>query len=105
MSDKVQVVVHRGDLYGVIEYDTATNSASVRFPDAAIQAEIEAYLAKPHEINVPQETLRDFTAKTFKVTDGLKSFQTILTRMWGAIDVHVDWSIPGDKVAFMQKKL
>lgn len=105
MSEKVQVVVHRGDLYGVIEYDTAANRAAVRFPDAAIQAEIEAYLAKTHEISVPQETLLDFATQTFKASDGLKSFQTILTRMWGTIDVHVDWSIPADKVAFMQKKL
>ncbi len=105
MSEKVQVVVHRGAIYGLIEYDTTTNSATVSFPDAGIKAEIEDYLAKPHDINVPHDTLMDFAVKTFRVTDGLKSFQTILTRMWNIIDVHVDWSIPASKLPSMQKKL
>ena len=105
MSEKVQVVVHRGAHYGLLEYDTVNNSVAVLFPEAEIKAEIEAYLAKAHDINVPHDTLMDFAVKEFRATDGLKSFQTILTRMWNTINVHVDWSIPPSKLASMQKKL
>ena len=103
MSEKVQVVVHKENLYGLIEYDAAANSVTVAFPDPEIKAQIEAYLAQAHDINVPQETLLDFSVRTFRSTDSLKSFQTILTRMWNTIGVHVDWSIPADKLSFMQK--
>ena len=105
MSEKVQVVVNKDSLYGLVEYDAADKKVSVSFPDAAIQKQIEEYLAAPHDINVPHDTLLDFSVQTFRASDDVKSFQTVLTRMWNIIQVHVDWSIPADKLALMQKKV
>ena len=58
----------------------------------------EEFLGKPLTLEVPHETLMDFTAETIDPQGDRESFELALTRLWEATQVHVDWSRPVDYV-------
>ena len=87
----------RGSL-GWVEYDEAQRRAKVFLDDDEGKRLAEDFLSTPHKISVPHETLLDFTEETFDANDSAKSLQVVLTRLWEATGVHVDWSRPVDYV-------
>lgn len=113
MSNKFEVAVSYHDILGYITYDEETKKVEVVLPQEAARSglsaeEIEAaekaqqaayaFLTTAHEINIPHDTLRDFTKTRIEPTADVKSFQIVLTRLWEETEVHVDWSRPVDYV-------
>ena len=58
----------------------------------------EKFLTTPHEIKIPHETLLDFTAEQIDPNLSAENLKIILTRLWEATGVHVDWSRPVEYV-------
>ena len=83
---------------GWVEYDTEAKSVKVFLDDEKAVQDAEAFLTVSHEINIPHETLRDFTKETINPLDSVESFQIVLTRLWENTGVHVDWSRPVEYV-------
>ena len=90
-------ISYKNDL-GWIDYDETAKKATVHLANEEGRKKVEEYLGKTHEINIPHETLMDFTHETIDPLADLKSLQTALTRLWGATNVSVDWSRPVDYV-------
>ncbi|MBE8955144.1 MAG: hypothetical protein SR2Q5_05645 [Quinella sp. 2Q5] len=90
-------ISYRGSL-GWVEYDEATRKVIVNLGDADGKARAEKFLTTTHEIKIPHETLLDFTAETIDPTANAESLKIVLTRLWEATGVHVDWSRPVDYV-------
>jgi len=90
-------ISYRGSL-GWVEYDEATRKVIVNLGDADGKARAEKFLTTTHEIKIPHETLLDFTAETIDPTANADSLKIVLTRLWEATGVHVDWSRPVDYV-------
>lgn len=90
-------ISYRGSL-GWVEYDEATRKVIVNLGDADGKARAEKFLTTTHEIKIPHETLLDFTAETIDPTANVDSLKIVLTRLWEATGVHVDWSRPVDYV-------
>jgi hypothetical protein len=86
--------------YGYIVFDEDSNSVDVFFPDIAVAEKIKNWLDQEHEINTPDAggALADFSVKRYAAARSKKDFQTILTRAWERIGVHVDWSFPADYI-------
>ena len=80
-------ISYKNDL-GWIDYDETAKKATVHLANEEGKKKVEDYLGKTHEINIPHETLMDFTHETIDPLAGLK----------GATDVSVDWSRPVDYV-------
>ena len=59
---------------------------------------VEEFLATDHEVEVPHETLMDFTKETVTPLADIESFKLALTRLWNETNVQVDWSRPVDYV-------
>lgn len=83
---------------GWVEYDTEAKTVKVFLDDEKATADAEKFLSEKHEINVPHETLHDFTTETIDPLADVESFQIVLTRLWENTEVHVDWSRPVDYV-------
>ena len=83
---------------GWIDYDADQKKATVHLANEEGRKRVEDYLGKTHQINVPHETLMDFTHETIDPQADVKSLQTALTRLWEATDVSVDWSRPVEYV-------
>ena len=98
MSDTYSVAISYGDVLGWIDYDAASRSATVNLADEKGRAAAEAFLATDHEVEVPHETLMDFTKETVTPLADRKSFELALTRLWNETNVQVDWSRPVDYV-------
>jgi len=98
MENTYRVAVHYGEALGYVEYDAATKKINVHLPNKEMKVKAEQYFAAEHEINVPHETLRDFTKKFIRPADSLEEFKLALTRIWGKLQLHVDWSRPVDYV-------
>jgi len=96
MDGLYKVTFNIDDVYGYVAYDEARKSISVSFPNAEVEQKIKAWLENPHEINTPDDggTVEDFSPKRYLATESKKAFQTVLTRIWENMDVHVDWSFP-----------
>ena len=104
--EKFTVTINYHGNYGYIEYDPETKSAAVHLGVEAPRAAVEKYLAEPHTFKVcVGPTIRDFKEVTLQplesfkeVTlqplESLENFQLCLTRMWVAVDVRVEWSMP-----------
>ena len=85
MSDTYSVAISYGEVLGWIDYNGAARSA-------------RASLAAPHEVEMPHETLMDFTKETVTPLADRESFELALTRLWNETGVQVDWSRPVDYV-------
>ena len=90
-------ISYKNDL-GWIDYDEAAKTAVVNLANEEGKKKVEDYLNTTHEINIPHETLMDFTHETIDPLADLKSLQPALTRLWGAPNVSVDWSRPVEYV-------
>ena len=98
MAEPYSVAVSYGDDLGWIEYDEAAKKITVTLGSDEGKKKAEDFLGKPLTLQVPHETLMDFTHETIDPLADLKSLQTALTRLWGATNVSVDWSRPVEYV-------
>jgi len=83
---------------GWVEYDEATKKVLVTLGDEDGRKLAEKFLTTPHEIKIPHETLLDFTAENIDPNESAENLKIVLTRLWEATGVHVDWSRPVDYV-------
>ena len=98
MEEKYSVAISYKDNLGYIEYDAENKKATVTLAEDEGKKLTEEFLSKVHEIEIPHETLLDFTAEKINPVADIKSFQIALTRLWEATGVHVDWSRPVEDV-------
>jgi len=96
MSELYKVTFNIDQTYGYIAYDEANKEITVTYPDEKMSATILNWLQQEHTINTPDEngTVHDFSSKTYLAKNSKKDFQTVLTRIWEELDVHIDWSFP-----------
>lgn len=92
------VAVSYNNALGYVEYDGEKKEIKVTLGDEEGRKKAEEYLAKTHEINVPQETIRDFKLEVIDPKADVRSFQLAMTKIWEATGVYVDWSRPVDYV-------
>ena len=90
-------ISYKGSL-GWVEYDEVARRAKVFLNDADGKKLAEDFLSTVHRIKVPHETLLDFTEETFDANESADKLKIVLTRLWEATGVHVDWSRPVDYV-------
>ena len=98
MENKFSVAISFGHDLGWIDYDGESKTATVNIKNEEARSLTEKYLAETHSINVPHETLMDFTPEEIDPLADVKSFKLALTRLWNNTKVHVDWSRPVDYV-------
>ena len=98
MKEKYSVAISYKDALGYIEYDAENKKAVVTLAEEEGKKKTEEFLNQIHEIEIPHETLLDFTAEKINPQADVKSFQIALTRLWEATGVHVDWSRPVEYV-------
>lgn len=94
MENTYCVAIHFNEDIGYVEYNEVERKANVVLGDELKKTAVEEFLAKVHEIRVPQETVRDFADKKVDALADLESFKLALTRLWGQTGVYVDWSRP-----------
>ena len=90
-------ISYKGSL-GWVEYDEAARKVNVNLGDEEGKNLAEKFLTEPHEIKIPHETLLDFTAEIIDPNESADKLKIVLTRLWEATGVHVDWSRPVDYV-------
>ena len=98
MATTFSVAISYGRDLGYIEYDGEEKTAAVTLADEEGKKLTENYLAAPHVIKIPHETLMDFTDETIDPLADEKSLKIALTRLWNETGVHVDWSRPVEYV-------
>ena len=98
METAFSVAVSYENALGYIEYDADTKTAKVVLDNEKGKQLVEDYLHTVHEINIPHETLMDFTAEQIDPLSDVESLKTALTRLWNQTGVHVDWSRPVEYV-------
>ena len=98
MAVTYSVAISYGKDLGWIDYDAEAKKATVNLNNEEGRKLTEEYLNQTHEINVPHQTLMDFTAKTVDPQADEESLKLALTRLWNKTKVHVDWSRPVDYV-------
>ena len=98
MENIFSVAISYNNALGYVEYDEEKKTIAVTLGDDEGKKKTEEYLSQEHVINIPHETLRDFTAENVVPNADLKSFQLAMTRLWEETGVHVDWSRPVDYV-------
>jgi len=79
VSDTYSVAISYGEVLGWIDYDGAARSARVNLADEKGRTAVEAFLAAPHEVEMPHETLMDFTKETVTPLADRESFELALT--------------------------
>lgn len=94
MDNLYRVAIHYDEACGYLEYNEATKSFRVVLPNQEKKMAVEGFLNQDHEIQVPKDTLMDFSLQKVQPLDSLASFKLALTRLWGQTDVYVDWSRP-----------
>lgn len=87
----------RSDL-GYIEYDANAKSVNIVLANEVAKQNVEEFLNTSLTLQIPHETLHDFTTITINPLDNLDTLQLALTRLWETTGVHVDWSRPVDYV-------
>ncbi len=90
-------ISYKGSL-GWVEYDETAKKVIVTLGDDEGKALAEKFLTTPHEIQIPHETLLDFTAEKIDPNLSAENLKIVLTRLWEATGVHVDWSRPVEYV-------
>lgn len=98
MSITFSVAISYNNALGWIDYDADACKAEVHLGDAKGKELTDAYLSTTHPINIPHETLMDFTLETIDPLADEESFKLALTRLWEETQVHVDWSRPVEYV-------
>ncbi len=98
MENIYSVAISYGDDLGFVEYDKEKKSALVTLANDEGKSKTEKFLNEVHEIEIPHETLLDFTVEKLKPLESLKNFQLTMTKLWEATGVHVDWSRPVEYV-------
>ena len=98
MAVTYSVAISYGKDLGWIDYDAEAKKATVNLANDEGRQLVEEYLQATHEINVPHETLMDFTPEEIDPLADVESFKLALTRLWNETKVHVDWSRPVDYV-------
>lgn len=98
MESNYSVAISCHDDLGYIEYDEAAKAVNVVIANEEAKKKVEQFLQADMTIQVPHETLHDFTNITITPLADLESLQLALTRLWENTDVHVDWSRPVDYV-------
>ena len=98
MAEPYSVAVSYGDDLGWIVYDEAAKKITVTLGSDEGKKKAEDFLGKSLTLQVPHETLMDFTEETIEPWSSKENFQLALTRLWENTDVHVDWSRPVDYV-------
>lgn len=93
---KFKVTLNSHCHYGYAEYDEDTKTAKVEIegaPEAV--ARVEEFLSKPQTLDLPGEHgIREFETFTLDPLASLQNFKTVMTRLWVATDVRVEWSMP-----------
>lgn len=93
--EKYAVTINFHGHYGYIEYDREKKTAEVHLDAEAPKTAVEKYLREPHTVAVPVgPTIRDFQEMRLDPLENVDSLELCLTRMWDAIDVRVEWSMP-----------
>ena len=90
-------ISYKGSL-GWVEYDEATRKVIVTLGDDEGKKLAENFLTTPKKIKIPHETLLDFTTEDIDPNICAENLKIVLTRLWEATGVHVDWSRPVDYV-------
>ncbi|MBQ6975999.1 MAG: hypothetical protein IJS81_12580 [Selenomonadaceae bacterium] len=98
MDEKFSVAISYKESLGYVEYDDENAKVNVVLADDEGRRKAEDFLTAIHEINIPHETLLDFTAEKINPQADVESLKIALTRLWEATGVHVDWSRPVDYV-------
>ncbi len=98
MNTTYSVAISFGSDLGWIDFDEQAHEIEVHIANEQAKKTVEEYLGREHTIQVPHQTLMDFTEETFDPKADLRSFQTVLTRLWGETGIQVDWSRPVDYV-------
>ena len=98
MSENFSVAISYGNNLGYVEFDEASRKINVVIDDADAKRKAEDFLSQVHEIKIPHETLLDFTAEKIDPQADAESLKIVLTRLWEATGVHVDWSRPVEYV-------
>ncbi len=98
MPQLYKITFNIADIYGYIAYDPQTQAITVDYPDERTCAAIKDWLAKEHEINTPVENggTNDFAPKKYLAARSVSDFETVLTRIWQHLGVHIDWSFPAE---------
>lgn len=96
MAKNFSVAISYNGALGYIEY--GDGKAIVVLGDDEGKRKAEEYLSAIHEIEIPHETLLDFTKEQIDPQADVESLKVSLTRMWEATGVHVDWSRPVEYV-------
>ena len=98
MSEHFKVAVQYGSEAGWLEYDEEKQKAEIHLGDREACAKADEFFCTKLEMQVPHETLMDFTKITVEPLCDLESFKLALSRLWEATGIHVDWSRPVDYV-------
>lgn len=98
MEKNFSVAISYKDNLGYVEYDAAEKKIKVVLGNDEGKAKTENFLSQVHNVAVPHETLLDFTEEKINPTADVESLQIVLTRLWEATGVHVDWSRPVEYV-------
>lgn len=83
---------------GWVEYDEESRKVIVTLGDDEGKTLAEKFLTTPHKIKIPHETLLDFTEEDIDPNLSAENLKIVLTRLWEATGVHVDWSRPVEYV-------
>lgn len=94
MENTYCVAIHFNEDLGYVKYNEVKKTADIVLSNEIKKAEVEAFLAKTHEIKVPKDTLMDFAVTKVDALADIESFKLALTRLWGQTGVYVDWSRP-----------
>lgn len=98
MDNIYSVAISYGDDLGYIDYDKENKTAKVTLASDEGKQKTEEFFSEVHNIEVPHETLLDFTVEKIEPLESVGNFQLTLTKLWEATGVHVDWSRPVDYV-------
>ena len=96
--EKYEVAISYKDDLGVIVYDPEKKSAEIELANNEGKSLVTDFLNQTHEIQIPHQTLMDFTDEKIEPLASVENLQLTLTRLWEATGVHVDWSRPVDYV-------
>ncbi len=83
---------------GYLEYDSEKKSVEIFLQSEELKEKAQKFFASDLTIQVPHETMHDFTTTTIKPLADLESFKIALTRLWENTDIYVDWSRPVEYV-------
>ena len=98
MEKNFSVAISYRNNLGYVEYDAAERKIKVVLNDGEGKKKTEDFLSQAHVIAGPHETLLDVTEEEIDPRSDVESLQIVLTRLWEATGVHVDWSRPVDYV-------